>query len=85
MAKMIVRTRGRQMLLVVLQRCSSPEIASRIRFAESCVREWSSGEATPSPAARVRLSQQYGIPLEAWLQSPIVITAPAGATQLRRR
>lgn len=59
-------TYGRRSLLALLQRTSAREVAARCDVVPSCVSEWASGEAQPSPEAQTRLMVIYGISSYAW-------------------
>lgn len=70
MAKIVQRSRGRRLLLAVVQVTSSREVAARAGVVKSCVSEWLSGEARPCRRAAERLEQSYGIRVEAWSAPP---------------
>lgn len=60
-------TRGRRLLLALLQITTAREVAARCRVTPSCVSKWVSGEKTPGPRARVKIADLYGIAPEAWV------------------
>lgn len=59
-------TRGRRILLRVLQLTAAREIARRCRVHESSVTRWLSGETTPGAEHRRMLWHMYRIPVDAW-------------------
>lgn len=59
-------TRGRRLLLAVLQLTSEHEVAARCRVNQSCVSRWLTGENTPSESPRAQLAACYRIPVDAW-------------------
>lgn len=59
-------TRGRRMLLGLLQRTTGSAISARCRVSFQLVSGWANGYYKPSAASRAALQQNYGIPCEAW-------------------
>lgn len=63
-------TRGRRLLLAVLQRTAAVEVAARVGVSKQAVSWWASGIKNPSAAARLKLLHLYRIPPPAWGASP---------------
>lgn len=59
-------SRGRKLLLALLQRTTARDVAARCRVYPQRVADWWSGYRVPAPDARKRLESQYGIPAHAW-------------------
>lgn len=59
-------TRGRRLLLAVLQRTTQANVSARVRVPHQHVSAWASGERIPSARARALLEASYGIPRGAW-------------------
>lgn len=59
-------TRGRRLLLALLQTTCAREVAARCRVSPSLVSFWSSGTNRPSEKNRTKLAELYGIPPESW-------------------
>lgn len=68
-------TRGRRLLLAVLQRTTAAEIAARCGVAPSNVSRWVGGLSTPADVPRARLAGIYGIPCGAWERPAVNIAA----------
>lgn len=67
-------TRGRRLLLGVLQLTSGREVAARCGVVASCVSEWLGGYARPSDVPRMRLQSIYGISAASWGGGRVVRT-----------
>lgn len=59
-------SRGRALLLAVLQRTTTCDMAARCRVSSQVVSDWSSGRRSPCLDSRQALMQQYGIPVDTW-------------------
>lgn len=59
-------TRGRRLLVAVLQITTETDIAARCGVYQQRVSDWASGMYTPSPSARRMLERNYRIPYSAW-------------------
>lgn len=59
-------TRGRRLLLAVLQRVEQRDLAARCGVTQQTVSAWATGVKRPSVAARLRLELGYRIPRGAW-------------------
>lgn len=59
-------TRGRVLLLAVLQRTTGVAVSCRVRVCKAAVCQWANGERLPSPTHRAELERNYGIPTGAW-------------------
>jgi hypothetical protein len=67
MARSIIGwTRGRLLLLAVLQRTTGVAVAARLRVSKVTVCQWANGDRMPSPHHRAELERNYGIPVIAW-------------------
>lgn len=62
----LAMSRGRRLLLALLQLTSARNVAARCRVSEPSVSEWASGRYVPSAPARERLERNYGIRIDAW-------------------
>lgn len=63
-------TRGRKLLIAVLQRTTETDVAARCCVHQSNVSRWANGTQTPSTEARCALEANYKIPATSWdLQS----------------
>lgn len=65
---LIGMTRGRLLLLAVLQRTTGVAVSHRVRVSKVTVSLWASGERSPDAAHRTELERNYGIPTDAWAQ-----------------
>jgi transcriptional regulator with XRE-family HTH domain len=63
---LVRRSRGRRLLVAVIQQTTAREVAARCGVVPSCVSEWLSGDARPNPRAAERLANTYRIPVVAW-------------------
>lgn len=61
-------TRGRRLLLAVLQRTKARTVAARVDVSAGAVSRWASGRGVPSPPARARLEAAFGIPAASWTE-----------------
>lgn len=59
-------TRGRRLLLALLQITTAREVAARCRVSPTSLSFWSSGYNTPGPTNRAKLRDLYGIPPDSW-------------------
>lgn len=59
-------TRGRRLLVAVLQVTTATDIAARCGVYQQRVSEWASGMRVPSRAARIALEANYRIPYTSW-------------------
>jgi hypothetical protein len=59
-------TRGRKLLIAVLQVTTAMDVAARCSVYQQRVSDWASGVCKPSAAARAALNRNYGIPENAW-------------------
>lgn len=59
-------TRGRKLLIAVLQVTTERDVAARCGVYQQRVSDWSSGVCKPLPAARAALERNYGIPASSW-------------------
>lgn len=66
MASITGVSRGRRLLLSVLQRTTATDVAARCGVYQQRVSEWSNGDRAPSHAARILLFANYGIPYNSW-------------------
>jgi hypothetical protein len=66
-------SRGRRLLLAVLQVTTEMDVAARCSVYQQRVSDWVSGVCKPSAAARLALERNYRIPAEAW-DTPLVST-----------
>ncbi len=66
-------TRGRRLLIAVLQVTTKTDVAARCSVYQQRVSDWANGVSTPSAAARQMLLANYGIPSEAW-DTPLIST-----------
>lgn len=64
-------SRGRRLLLAVLQTTTGRDVAARCSVAQQRVSEWTNGQSKPSAAARLLLESNYRIPFDAW-DTPLV-------------
>lgn len=55
------------MLLAILNRTSTREVALRVGVTRSAVYKWVEGETIPTPRAQHLLREIYRVPPEAWL------------------
>lgn len=62
----LAMSRGRRLLLALLQLTSAREVAARCRVQHQRIADWSSGLHTPNAEARAQLERNYGIRREAW-------------------
>jgi transcriptional regulator with XRE-family HTH domain len=63
-------TESARRLCALVRRHTAAAIARRVGASESAVRAWSTGERTPSGAARRALSERYRVPVDGWRVSP---------------
>lgn len=66
-------SRGRRLLLAVLQATTGRDVAARCSVAQQRVSDWVNGLSKPNPAARLLLESNYRIPCEAW-DTPLIST-----------
>lgn len=66
MALLIGMSRGRRLLIAVLQRTSATDIAARLDVHRQRVSDWVSGVRSPCPESRQCLESNYGIPVRSW-------------------
>lgn len=59
-------TRGRRLLLALLQRTDGVTIGARCRVNFRRVSSWANGDRKPCAASRLALELNYGIPSAAW-------------------
>jgi len=59
-------SRGRHLLLAVLQVTTGRDVAARCNVRQQRVSEWLNGLSKPSPGARLLLESNYRIPYDAW-------------------
>lgn len=59
-------TRGRRLLIAVLQVTTATDIGARCGVYQQRVSDWVSGMRTPSAASRQALERNYRIPCAAW-------------------
>jgi len=59
-------SRGRKLLLAILQVTTAADVAARCRVCHPVVSEWASGLKSPSRASRRCLESNYGIPYGSW-------------------
>jgi len=62
----VVCTRGRLLLIAVLQRSSGRFVAARCRVTPAAVSRWAGGSRSPTLEARSALALAYGLPVDAW-------------------
>lgn len=64
---MIIRlSRGRRLLIALLQRTTARDVAARCRVYPQRIADWLAGHKVPSEHSRRMLQANYGIPLESW-------------------
>lgn len=66
MVQVIRMSRGRRLLIALLNITTARDVAARLRVQHPCIANWSSGYRSPNERARVMLEQNYGIPRDAW-------------------
>lgn len=66
MAHLTGISRGRRLLLAVLQVTTEMDVAARCSVYQQRVSDWAGGVCKPSAAARAALHRNYGIPASAW-------------------
>jgi hypothetical protein len=59
-------TRGRRLLIALLQITPGAYVAARLRVHHQRVADWASGYRNPSSAARLQLQANYGIAAADW-------------------
>lgn len=59
-------SRGRRLLLAVLQVTTGRDVAARCSVAQQRVSEWVNGLSKPNPVARALLESNYRIPCDSW-------------------
>jgi len=59
-------SRGRRLLLAILQVTTATDIAARCRVHRQRVSDWASGVRAPSHRSRLSLDFNYGIPYRSW-------------------
>lgn len=62
----IILSRGRRLLIALLQRTTARDVAARCRVYPQRVTDWASGYRSPNPTARRMLELNYGLPVNAW-------------------
>lgn len=62
-------TRGRRILLSLLQRISGREVAVRCRVSRASVSHWASGKKRPNMDHRRAIQQQFGLSIKSWNES----------------
>lgn len=60
-------TRGRRLLLAVLQLTTAREVGARCRVHPQSVRDWANGKHRPPWGAREALQREFRIPALSWL------------------
>ena len=76
-------SRGRRLLLAVLQVTTTHDVAARCRVTHPAVSYWASGLCTPSRASRVYLERNYCIPCEAWDIAFVSLSRDTGGKRAR--
>lgn len=66
MANFTSVSRGRRLLLAVLQLTTGRDVAARCGVRQQRVSEWVNGLSRPSDSARLLLERNYRIPFDAW-------------------
>lgn len=61
-------SRGRRLLIALLQLTAGVNVAARCRVHKQRVSEWAAGHRAPSYRVREVLETNYGIPRESWSQ-----------------
>jgi len=59
-------SRGRVLLLAVLQRTTACDVAARCCVSSQVISDWASGRRQPCLQSRNALASQYGIPASTW-------------------
>lgn len=66
MMRVIYLSRGRRLLIALLQRTTAREVAARCRVYPQRIADWLSGYRVPNERAKQALDTNFGIPTDAW-------------------